>query len=312
MHDASQAAFSLEDELVRTSKLTPEGMLEAAQTRSAFLRKAGLGAGTLVGAGALLGPSSAFAATRQTAVNDAQTILNVAASAEVLATIVNTVGFELGLGGDAVTQRNIKAAAREELIHYQVLVASGGKPASKKIWIPDAVFANRTNFLSTLEVGDQIFINAYMVGTLTFGNAGNGTLALITSEFMGAEAVHRALARQSLGKLGNDRVFMKLDDPEGAKDAPNAGQRGFCDILVAVAQLQAAGFGFGHEGARPGKFYDFDVVSQRTPDDPGVNQRTPDTCDSHTGNDPHPKNDHKPKDDPKHAPTPSHGSGHIG
>ncbi len=221
--------------------------------------------------------------------NDPKTILAVAATAEVLATIVNTVGFELGLGGDAVTQRNIKAAAREELIHYQVLVASGGKPASKKIWIPDSVFANRTNFLSTLEVGDQIFVNAYMVGTLTFGNAGNGTLALITSEFMGAEAVHRALARQSLGKLGNDRVFMKLDDPEGAKDAPNAGQRGFCDILVAVAQLQAAGFGFGEAGAHPGKFYDFDEVSRRTPDDPDVNQRTPDTCDNHpTNHHPHP------------------------
>lgn len=269
--------FSLEDELGRTRKLTPEGVLEAAHTRASLLRKAGVGAGALVGA-AMLGPASAFGQSGRLAANDTQTILNVAASAEVLATIVNTVGWERGLGGDAVTQRNVKAAAREELIHYQVLVASGGTPASKKIWIPDAVFANRTNFLSTLEVGDQIFINAYLVGTLTFGNAGNGTLALITAEFMGAEAVHRALARQSLHKLGNDRVFMKLDDPEGAPDAPNRGQPGFCDILVAVSQLQAAGFGFGQEGAQPGRFYDFDQVSSRTPDDPDVNQRTPDTC----------------------------------
>jgi hypothetical protein len=211
--------------------------------------------------------------------NDTQTILNVAVSGEVLATIVTTVGFELGLGGDAVTQRNVGAAAREELIHYQVLVASGGVPASKQIWVPDAVFANRTNFLSTIEVGDQIFINAYLIATLTFGNAGNGTLATVAAEFMGVEGVHRALARQALGKLGNDRVFMKLDDPEGAPDAPNRGTPGFCDILTAVSQLQAAGFGFGEQGSLPGKFYDFDAVSAHTPDDPDINQRTPDTCD---------------------------------
>ncbi len=274
------AAFGLEEELVRTDDRTPEGVLRARRTRAAFLRQAGIGAGAVVGGGALLGlPSAALARSSRSAANDTQTILNVAASAEVLATIVNTIGFERGLGGDAVTQRNIKAAAREELIHYQVLVASGGQPASKKIWVPDEVFASRTGLLSTLEVGDQIFVNAYLIGTLTFGNAGNGTLALITAEFMGAEAVHRALARQSLGKLGNDRVFMKLDDPEGARDAPNAGQRGFCDILDAVAQLKAAGFGFGQHGSKPGQFYDFDEVSARTPDDPDVNQRTPDTCD---------------------------------
>jgi hypothetical protein len=244
------------------------------------LRQAGLGAGALLGGGALLAfPSSGLASGTQTATNDTQTILNVATSGEVLATIVTTVGFELGLGGDAVTQRTIGAAAREELIHYQVLVASGGMPASKQIWVPDAVFANRTNFLSTIEVGDQIFINAYLIATLTFGNAGNGTLATVAAEFMGVEGVHRALARQALGKLGNDRVFMKLDDPEGAPDSPNRGTPGFCDILTAVSQLQAAGFGFGQQGSLPGKFYDFDAVSAHTPDDPDINQRAPDTCD---------------------------------
>jgi len=272
--------FSLERELERQGELSPEGVLRARTTRAGLMRRAGLGAGALVAAGALGGPASAFAKSMRAAGNDPQTILNVATSAEVLATIVNTIGFERGLGGDPVTQMNVKAAAREELIHYQVLVASGGKAASTKIWIPDAVFANRTNFLSTLEVGDQIFVNAYLIGTLTFGNAGNGTLALVTAEFMGVEGVHRALARQSLGKLGNDRVFMKLDDPEQAPGAPNKGQRGFTDILDAVAQLQAAGFNFGAPGSSPGQFYDFEEVSRRTPQDGDVDQLTPDTPDS--------------------------------
>lgn len=249
-------------------------------TRRQFVAGA---AATLGGLGLLAAPAVAFATkgkSRKGHTNDPQTILNVAATAEVLATIVNTVGFEKGLGDDAVTQRNIAAAAREELIHYQVLVSPdvGGKAITKKIWVPDAVFASRTSLLSTLEVGDQIFINAYLIGVQAFGTAGNGALAATAAEFMGVEAVHRALARQSLGKLGNDRVFMRYNQKEEARDAPNFGQEGFCDILDAVAQLQGAGFGFGAPGDKPGRFYEFDEVSQRTPDDPDLNTKMPSVC----------------------------------
>ena len=142
--------------------------------------------------------------------------------------------------------------------------------------MPDAVFANRTNFLSTLEVGDQIFVNAYLIGTKHFAAQRNAAYAVITAEFMGVEAVHRALARQSLGKLGNDRVFMKFDQNESAPDAPIKGLPGFEDILVAVKQLEAAGFGFGKAGASPGRFYDFDEVKEHTPTDPDLNTYTPD------------------------------------
>ncbi len=219
--------------------------------------------------------------------NDPQTILNVAATAEVLATIVNTIGFERGQGffrglpGDpqgAVTLRNIRAAAREELEHFNVLTSAlGAKAITKKIWIPDRVFANAVNFLSTVEVGDQVFINAYELATLEFGYRGAGDLAVIASEFMGVESVHRALARQSLGKLGNDRVFTKFDQPESAPNAPNRGTPGFENILGAVAQLQAAGIGFGKPGSvRPGHFYNFNEVSRRTPTDPELNTFRPD------------------------------------
>ncbi|WP_217924537.1 ferritin-like domain-containing protein [Miltoncostaea oceani] len=249
---------------------------ESASTRRQFVAGA---TATLGGLGllAIPGVASATKGKHGRVRNDPQTILNVAATAEVLATIVNTIGWERGLGGDDVTQANIKAAAREELIHYQVLTSKGvgGRPVTKKIWVPDAVFASREGLLSTLEVGDQIFINAYLIGTIEFGNRGSGALAATTAEFMGAEAVHRALARQSLGKLGNDRVFMKFSQREEALDAPNVGQKGFTRIETAVAQLQAAGFGFGAEGSAPGSFYSFDEVSKRTPDDPAINTRVP-------------------------------------
>ncbi len=206
--------------------------------------------------------------------NDTQTILNVAATAEVLATIVNTIGSRIG-GLDAVTRRNVRAAAREELVHFEVLQGFGGVPIATKIWVPNAVFASPKGLLSTLEVGDQIFINAYLIATRTFGNAGNGELATYAAEFMGVEGVHRALARQSLGKLGNDRVFMKFSQEETAPGAPNRGQRGFTDILQAAAQLQAAGFGFGEKGSLPGRFYEFSEVRHTTPTDPDLNTFRP-------------------------------------
>ena len=208
--------------------------------------------------------------------NSVANIVNIAATAEVLATIVNTVGGE-EVKLDKVTKRNVRAAAREELIHYDVLVgALGATPLTKRIWVPDSVFSNANNLLETLVVGDQIFINAYMIATTVFGDSGpgGGKNARIASEFMGAEAVHRALARQSLELLGNDRVFMKYDQKEKAK-GPARGLPGFTDITVAVAQLQEAGFGFGERGKGKGEFYDFDRVKRRTPNPKEVNTREP-------------------------------------
>lgn len=228
---------------------------KSASTRRKFVG----GAATTLGGMGLLGLTSTPSAVAAMSKNDPQTILNVAATAEVLATIVNTVGAER-VSLDAVTKANVEAAAYEELIHYKVLRSVGGRPATKKIWVPDAVFASSTGLLSTLVAGDQIFINAYLIGTTAFAEAGEAKFARYAAEFMGAEAVHRALALQSLGQLGNDRAFMKYK---------------FTGINHAVKLLLKAGFGFGKEGAAPGAFYDFDEVEQRTPAPSGVNTLKP-------------------------------------
>jgi hypothetical protein len=232
------------------------------------------GAAATIGGLTVLGALPELASAEHT--NEPQTVLNVAATAEVLATIVNTVGREK-VNLDPVTDANVAAAAREELIHERVLEASGGKPVTTKIHVPDEVFASPTNLLSTLEVGDQIFINAYLLATTLFATKAyrNPKLARYTAEFMGVEAVHRALARQSLGKLGNDRAFMRYVQAEEASDAPNKGAVGFKHIETAVKQLEAAGFGFGKPGSKPGQMYDFAEVSARTPNPGGVNTTSP-------------------------------------
>ena len=194
-------------------------------------------------------------------------LLAVAATAEVLATIVNTVGYETVPGLDAVTKKNIAAAAREELIHFDVLTSAavGAKELTRRIWVPNSVFASATSFLTTLEVGDQVFVNAYLLATTVFGNRDNGNLARISAEFMAVEAVHRALARQSLGKLGNDRVFAKYSQGEEAPGLPTTGQGGYRTPMAHVNFLKGVGFGFGERSNQPGAFYEYDAVSQRTP-----------------------------------------------
>lgn len=246
------------------------------------------GAAAALGTAGLLGvPGSALAQSglpqsrRNQEPNTPETITNIAATAEVLATIVNTVGLErVGSRMDATTRANVEAAAREELIHYEVLTSAavGAKPVTKRIWVPDAVFASPQSLLQTLVTGDQIFINAYLLAVTVMGRAGGlagSRFARISAEFMGAEAVHRALALQSLGRLGNDRAFMLFGQTEtNSADAFN-GTGGFYRITDAVARLEKAGFGFGKEGTGPGAFYEFDQVSARTPNPAGVNTRTP-------------------------------------
>ncbi|MBA3327030.1 MAG: ferritin-like domain-containing protein [Solirubrobacterales bacterium] len=218
---------------------------------------------------------------RNDAPNTVETIAAVAATAEVLATIVNTVGGER-VPLDAVTTRNIRAAATEEKIHYEVLIsdAVGGVPITKRIWVPNEVFASPTNLLTTLVVGDQVFINAYLLAGTVFARAGGlsgSRFARFAAEFMGAEAVHRALALQSLGRLGNDRVFMKFGQREAVTGLPTTGQPGFYRITDAVTILESAGFGFGKQGSKPGAFFEYDEVSRRTPtvEQTGVNTLTP-------------------------------------
>ncbi len=253
---------------------------EPATTRRGFVAAT---AGMLGGMGLLAMPGMGLAASAgKTHIDDPdnnpQTILNIAATAEVLATIVNTVGFRTVDLGDDVTRRNIGAAAEQELIHYRYLKRNGAMELTKKIWVPDAVFASRENLLNTLQIGDQIFVNAYLIGTYVFAKAGAFEVATVAAEIMGVEGVHRALARQSLGLLGNDRVFMRFDNREnaaGVPGAPGGPSRGFQKITTAAARLQEAGFGFGAEGASPGKFYDFDQVKKRTPNPRAVNTRKP-------------------------------------
>ena len=145
---------------------------ESAHTRRQLVGAAALGLGGLAAASV---PGTALAASKsRRGSNDPQTILNIAATAEVLATIVNTVGPEkvdLRQGHEEERPgRGLRGA--DPLQHPRSAWAESR--STKSIWVPDAVFKNKKNLLETLEVGDQIFINAYLIATTVFGDAGDG------------------------------------------------------------------------------------------------------------------------------------------
>lgn len=253
---------------------------ESAHTRRTLVKSSAAALGSM----GLLGFASneAFGAAKSSAVrtaaaNSVANLTTVAATAEVLATIVNTVGPEkLGNRLDPVTLRNIRAAAQQEKNHYELLTSSavGGKAATTTIYVPDAVFASPESLLKTLVVGDQVFINAYLLANTVFARQGDlmgSKFARYTAEIMATEAVHRALALQSLGQLGNDRVYAKFRQTEEVPGLPTTGAPGFARIMDAVTVLESAGFGFGKPGSAPGTAYEYAEVAARTPTDPGVN-----------------------------------------
>jgi len=254
------------------------------QDQSAATRR-GLVKGTAVALGSLglmgLATGQADAAVKTNDANKVETIAAVAATAEILATIVNTVGAEkLADRLDATTLQNVRAAAQQEKNHYEVLTskAVGGKAVTDTIYVPDEVFASPENLLATLAVGDQVFINAYLIGVTVFARQGTlagSRLARYAAEIMGVEAVHRALALQSLGKLGNDRAYSKFAQREATPGLPTTGAPGFYVISDAVGVLESAGFGFGKPGSKPGTAYTYAEVAARTPTIEGVNTLAP-------------------------------------
>jgi hypothetical protein len=251
---------------------------ESAHTRRTLVKGTAAALGSMGLLGYMTGEASA--AVKSSAQNSVANITTVAATAEVLATIVNTVGAErLGDRLDAVTRRNIRAAAQQEKNHYELLTskAVGGKPATKTIYVPDDVFASPESLLTTLAVGDQVFVNAYLLANTVFARQGTlagSKFARYTAEIMAVESVHRALALQSLGRLGNDRVYARFTQREEAPGLPTTGTPGFYRILDAVTVLESAGFGFGKPGSKPGTAYTYDDVAPRTPTDPDVNTIT--------------------------------------
>ena len=263
-------SLDLQSPSATTAETDPE---PRTSTRRELLISSGAGAAAAALAVSLTSGTAAAAAA-PTPHASTQEVLNVAATVEVLTTIVTTTALQnVSLPQAAVD--TVGAASREELDHYQVLTGHfGGRAATHRVWVPDAIFTDATSLFTTLVVGEQICINLYLVATTVWAQNGSPSLARAGAELVGNEGVHRALARQALGLQPNDRSFMKYDQMDHA-EGPGHGSVGFTTAQGAIKAFESAGIGFGTAGTASGTFYDFDAVRRHTPNPGFVNTNHP-------------------------------------
>jgi hypothetical protein len=170
-------------------------------------------------------------------------LINTAITAEALA-VTFLSGVITNLGSAAPIKPFVpvlKAANAAEYDHYKALQSLGAKPLTTKFWAPNDFFVPK-NVFPTIEVAETLFVNAYLIAVTTFATAGTNDYARYAGEILGTEAEHRTLARFAQGKLPNDVGFEDYS---------------ITSIDGIVAGLEKAGVGFGKQGSKPGKFYNF-------------------------------------------------------
>lgn len=174
-------------------------------------RRTLLKSGLLLGGGALVGFNSIFGFSRvwgQTAADDDfETIINLAATAELFA----TTHYLAALNGAAemelpASQVNyLKGGFLAEQDHLELLQALGAKPLVAAFYMPEKLFTDKALFAAVTEVAETAFVGAYLAATRILAQSAETTaLAVTTAQIAAVEAEHRALARQIGGNLPNN------------------------------------------------------------------------------------------------------------
>jgi hypothetical protein len=207
----------LDESFRETGELTLEIHAKAREARAqgasrrSFFEKAGvIAAGSVLGVGGLplMMPRSAQAATKST--DTIQDIINIAATAEMLATTFyyNALILPTNLPDvNSVQNRNyFQAADTQEYIHLEVLEGYGAKSLASKFYFPEKMFTDEATFFSTAETLEKYFISAYLAAAQEFSGAvssaittPNPTLIGLAIQVAGVECEHRALLRVAAG-----------------------------------------------------------------------------------------------------------------
>ncbi|MCA0458063.1 MAG: ferritin-like domain-containing protein [Chloroflexi bacterium] len=174
-------------------------------------RRTLLKGGALLGTGAMMGFNHVFGYSRvfgqAAADDDLQTIINLAATAELFATThylaaINGAG-DLGLAEKQVDY--LKAGFLAEQDHLELLQSLGAVPVVTEFYVPENLFSDKALFAAVTEVAETAFVGAYLAATRVFSKSADTTpYAVTTAQIAAVEAEHRALARQIGEKLPNN------------------------------------------------------------------------------------------------------------
>ncbi len=165
--------------------------------------KAGAAGASLVGMTQLFGISTAFA---QDGDDDTQTIINLAATAELFATTHYLAGINgaEAMGLDEIQVNYLKTGFLAEQDHLELLMSLGATPLFTEFYVPDGLFADKDLFSQITEVAETTFVSAYLAATRIFTAAGAVPFAVTTAQIAAVEAEHRALVRQIGGRIANN------------------------------------------------------------------------------------------------------------
>jgi hypothetical protein len=194
----------------------------------------------------IFGISSAQAS--HNANDDPQTILNLAATAESLATTFYTAAltaaeFEL----DPADVVYLRLALDAERYHLDFLTANGGRALATQFYVPANLLKDPALFVKVGADAETAFVGAYLAATRRFAELGEPRLAATTAQHACSEAQHLALIRD-IGGLTPNNLALPLPIYYNVSDAVPTlapflqGGQGFIGPIAAptAAQIQAA------------------------------------------------------------------------
>jgi hypothetical protein len=163
-----------------------------------------------LGSPLLFGVSRAFAQD-MAADDDIQTIINVAATAELFATThyLAAINNAEALGFDGVVLDYMKAGFIAEQDHLELLQSLGATPVVTEFYVPETLFSDVALFSATTEVAETVFVAAYLAAVRIFSGMGADGVpfAVTCAQIAATEAEHRALVRQIGGRLATNQSY---------------------------------------------------------------------------------------------------------
>jgi hypothetical protein len=137
--------------------------------------------------------------------DDLQTIINLAATAELFATThyLAAINGKLGLADKQV--QYLKAGFLAEQDHLELLTGLGAKPVVTEFYVPETLFSDQKLFSAVTDVAETAFVGAYLAATRIFSQSKDTTAYAVTcAQIACVEAEHRALAREIGNNLPNN------------------------------------------------------------------------------------------------------------
>ncbi len=172
-------------------------------------RRSLLKGSAVLGAGAMLGFDQVFGFSRVLGQimkdDDLQTIINLAATAELFATThyLAAINGKLGLADKQLDY--LKGGFLAEQDHLELLLSLGAKPVVTEFFVPETLFSQQKFFAAITELAETTFVSAYLAATRIFSqSAETSKFAVTTAQIACVEAEHRALIRLIGDNLGNN------------------------------------------------------------------------------------------------------------